>query len=264
MKSRSNDLPTGSASSRFYYLIWLALGAAGIFYVTVASLAPEALRGLQAASGIEATNAEVADLSTSVTQIKGRLNDIDTKQQAVANDLGAVRGDITTLKGKVGDMASLDQSFSTRLATLESNSAAGPEAKATTPGSPGAPTTTQAIAAKPDGADVKIDGVVVPPEPDAGAPVKVAAKAPDAKPKPYAVGLALSTSTDALRQIWQLFKDQHPDLLDGLSPRYTTSGSNVRLQAGPYPSQASAAAACAKMRSQGMTCTPTPLAGTPL
>ena len=95
--------------------------------------------------------------------------------------------------------------------------------------------------------------------------VKTASAAPDAKPaKPYGIELAMSTSPDALKQIWQLFKEQHAGMLNGLSPRSVVSGSNVKLVAGPFPSQAAAAAQCAKLRKEGMSCSPAPLGGTPL
>jgi hypothetical protein len=277
MNSRANDQGTASASSRYYFLVWLALGAAGIFYVTIASLAPEALHGLDTGQTLESTSQQVASLSTAVGQIKERMDASDGKQQAVASGLDALRGDVGGIKIRLSDIVSLDQSVSTRLSALEGH----PEAK-TTAGANGGAAATQEIASKATATAPQIDGLIVPGdgtgEPAAPAdvsadgataaptkkPVKVASAAADAKPKPYSVDLAMSTSTDALRQIWQLFKDQHPELMAGLTPRSVASGANVRLLAGPFPSQAAAAAECAKMRKEGVTCNPTPLVGTPL
>ena len=262
MNSKAKE-PVASASSRYYFVIWLALGAAGIFYVTVASLAPEALR----AAGD--TETQVAELSSSVSQLKTRVDAADGKQKTLVSGLESVRGEMTGLKVKVADIASLDQAVSARLSALEGHPV--PEAKADAKGA-GTAQVTQEISSKAAVASAPaIEGVVVPDEPVAEAapaparkPVKVATATPDAKPKPYAVDLAVSTSTDALRQIWQLFQEQHAGVLAGLTPRAAQSGPNVRLLAGPFPSQASAAAQCAKMRKEGVTCQPVPLAGTPL
>jgi len=259
--------PAASASSRYYFLVWLALGAAGIFYVTVASLAPEALR----AAGD--TETQVAELSSTVSELKTKVDASDSKQKTLASGLEAMRGEMSGLKVKVADIASLDQSVATRLSALEGHPVPAPEAKADAKGAAaGAPPVTQEVAAKAaPAAAPPIEGVVVPDEPVADAapapakkPVKVASATPDAKPRPYAVDLAVSTSTDALRQIWQLFQEQHAGVLAGLTPRAAQSGPNVRLLAGPFTSQAAAAAQCAKMRKEGVTCQPTPLAGTPL
>jgi hypothetical protein len=262
MNSKATE-PTASASSRYYFLVWLALGAAGIFYVTVASLAPEALR----AAGD--TETQVAELSSTVSQLKSKVDANDSKQKSLASGLESIRGEMSGLKVKVADIASLDQAVATRLSALEGHPVPAPEAKADANGN-GATPVTQEISNKASmAAAPAIDGVVVPDEPVADAapatvkkPVKVAAA--DSKPKPYAVDLAVSTSTDALRQIWQLFQEQHAGVLAGLSPRAAQSGPNVRLLAGPFPSQAAAAAQCAKMRKEGITCQPAPLTGTPL
>ena len=281
MNSSATAAATGSSSSRFYFVVWLALGAAGIFYVTIASLAPEALHGAET-SGIEAINTQVAALSSSMTQLKTHIESSDSRQQTFAADLDVLKGDVGGLKVKFADLASLDQSVSSRLSAIEGQPVPAPGAKASSAAS-NAPAPTLSIASK--GAQApKIEGVVmpddssadamVPPDPTIDAvapakkPAKIASAAADAKPaappKAYAVDLAMSTSPDALKEIWQLYKDQHPDLFAGLTPRSVASGSNVRLLAGPFPSQAAAAAQCAKIRKEGVICTPTPLAGTPL
>ena len=266
MNSTTNATAADSPSSRYYFMIWLALGAAGIFYITIASLAPDALRGAQA-SGIEATNQQVAALTSTVSSFRTRLDASDSKQQIFANGLDGLRSDVSGFKSRVDD---LSKTVETRLSALGGAQTPGAKALA---GGTSAPVTTQAIATKPAGALApQIDGVIMPDDtgapadPTAVAAIALAAKPakPAAPPKPYAVDLAMSTSTDALRQIWQLFKDQHADLLAGLTPRSATSGANVRLLAGPFPSQAAASAQCAKLRKEGLACSPTPMAGTPL
>lgn len=270
--SSITDTPAASSSSKYYVLAWLALGAASIFYVTVASLAPETFRSADG-QGLDATNQQVAALSTSVSQIKTRLDNTDGKLQSFASNFDGLRNEVTTFRSRLEDFG---KSVEKRFSLLEAAQSGAKVSAAT----PGAATATQAIAVKPAAAAApQIDGVVmpdeIPAEPVAEAappaakpakPVKIAAAEtkPAAVSKPYAVDLAMSTSTDALRQIWQLFKDQHGDLLAGLTPRSVPSGSNVRLLAGPFPSQAAAAAQCAKMRKDGVACTPAPMAGTPL
>ena len=273
MNNNSNEMATGSSSSKYYFLVWLALGAASIFYVTVASLAPDALRSA-GASGIDATNTQVAALSTSVSEIKAQLTATDGKLQTFAGNFDGLRNDVIAFRSRLEDFG---RSVEKRFAVLEGAQSPGAKASA---GPANTTATTQAIATPAPAAAPRVEGVVLPddiaapPDPtDATAakpakPLKVASVATDTKPaaapKPYAIDLAMSTSTDALRQIWQLFKDQHADLLAGLTPRSVTAGANVRLLAGPFPSQAAAAAQCARMRKDGVACTPTPLAGTPL
>ena len=183
-----------------------------------------------------------------------------------------IHSDISGLSTKFTELSGLEQAVSVRISALEGH--ATPDAKAAA-GAASAAGSTMAISNAPPAAP-QIEGTVLPGDtaaapadtvpvaqaPAPAKPVKVATA--DTKPKPYAVDLAMSTSTDALRQIWQLFKDQHGALMSGLTPRSVASGSNVRLLAGPYPSQAAAASACAKMRKEGVTCQPAPLAGTPL
>ena len=267
MDNRAIEPAAGNTSSRYYYVAWLALGAAGIFYVTIATLAPELLRGADTPAGMEATNAQVTALSTNVTQISGQVAALQDKQKSMTGDISAVRTDVTGLQAKVTDIDSLNHTNSTRISALEGGTVSAPGGPAQTGAVP------QAIDAKPaTGSVPAIVGEVVPADPSVGAapnpaavkkPAKVAST--DAKPKPYALDLsAVSTSNAALAELWSLFKDQHPDVLTGLSPRSVAAGSNVRLLAGPFSSQAAAAAACAKLRAQGVTCSPTPMAGTPL
>ncbi len=276
----------GRSLNRFYVVIWLALGAAGIFYLTVASLAPEALRSADAGTGaIEATNQKVAALSTKVDAVKATVDQTASKQAALTTGLESLRSDIGGIKVKLTDLRNMAQS-SSAATTLDGKPM--PPVAAKTP--------SQAIAVKPQQTPApRIVGEVVSADPNVAnaaeamssesadamlppvkaapaKPAKVAAIAPAPKPaaaapapnKPYAVNLAVSTSPDALRQIWQLFQDQHGDLLSGLTPHSATSGGNVRLLAGPFPSQAAAATYCTKLVKEGMACSPTPMAGTPL
>ena len=284
MNTRAVNAGAGSSLSRFYFVIWLALGAAGIFYLTIATLAPEALRNADAgqSTSIEATNQKVATLSTNLNSVKSSIDATQTKQQAMASGLESLRSEVSGIKVKLNDLGTLGQTTATRVSSLEGKPV--PVAGGKVQG--------QAATLKPRAAVVPaIVGEVVPledtaisgpsseaaaedlvPSAPAKKPAKVASVAPVSKDpnkdpaanKPYAVNLAVSTSTDALRQIWQLFKDQHGELLSGLNPRSATSGSNVRLLAGPFPNQAAATNYCTKLRNEGMSCTPTPMAGTPL
>lgn len=292
MTSKAPSPASGGSSGRFYFVAWLALGAAGIFYVIIATLAPEALRSAdagQSGSAIETTNKQVAALSQSVSQIKSSVDATQAKQQSLAGGLDSLRNEVSGIKVKLGDLSTLGQSVAIRLNGLEGKpvTLAAPAGKsAQTAAMKTTPASTPAIegvvvpdanandlpvsseAAADDTQDAAPAAAVIP-APAKKLP-KVAALAPDAKPasaapaRPYAIDLAMSTSPDALRQIWQLFKEQHGELLTGLSPRSVAAGGNVRLVAGPFPSQAAAAAHCAKMRKQGVSCSPTPLAGTPL
>jgi hypothetical protein len=269
-----------NALGRFYIVVWLALGAAGIFYLTIASLAPEALRSADAGTGaIDATNQKVAALSSTVSAVKAVVDQTASRQVALTTGLESLRSDVTGIKGKLADLHSLAQS---------SASASTLDGKPLPPVALGKPRGL-AVAAKPqpmpqiEGEVVSVDPgtsesseAIMPPVKAAAAPkpAKVAAVAPPAASKdavrvpapnkPYAINLAVSTSPDALRQIWQLFKDQHGELLSELTPHSATSGGNVRLLAGPFPNQAAAAAYCSKLVKEGMACSPTPMAGTPL
>ena len=280
MNTRATTSSKGTTLNRFYMVVWLALGAAGIFYLTIASIAPEALRSADAGTGaVEITNQKVASLSNTVNSVKAAVDQTQTKQAALANGMESLRNDISGIKVKLNDLHTLAQS-----------SAPQSTAATTLDGKPMLPAAGkpqgQAIAAKPQAAPTpQIEGEVVQMEPNDTAdaapppvkavlakPVKVASNAAAAKDpaktppanKPYAINLAVSTSPDALRQIWQLFQDQHGDLLAGLKPNSATSGGNVRLLAGPFANQAAAAAYCTKLVKEGMACTPTPMAGTPL
>jgi len=275
MNTRGAQSGKSPSLNRFYLVVWLALGAAGIFYLTIASLAPEALRTADAgASAIESTNQKVATLSTTVNAVKAAVDQTQSRQATLTTGLESLRNDVSGIKVKLTDLHTLAQS-SAEATTLDGKPMPAAAAKAQ----------SQAIAVKPQGAPApKIEGEVVSVDPSgtgdgalppvkAAKPAKVAglapapkdpAKTPAVSTKPYAVNLAVSTSPDALRQIWQLFQDQHGDLLSGLKPNSATSGGNVRLLAGPFPSQAAAASYCTKLVKEGMACTPTPMAGTPL
>jgi len=290
MNTAATAVATGSPLSRYYFIVWLALGAAGIFYITIASLAPEALHSADAGVGFDATNIKVAALSSTVSELKTRADSTDGKVQSLGGGIDSLKSDMSGLKVKFSDLASLDQTMATRLSALEGQPVPSPApgAKASSLGG-SAPAATLSVASKAAGPAVpKIEGVVMPDDTQNEAAIpadptepipsdptiqarkasKVASAGTDAKaasaPKPYALDLAMSTSSDALKQIWQLFKEQHPELLAGLTPRYVTAGPNVRLLAGPFPSQAAAASQCARMRKEGLTCTPAPMAGTPL
>ncbi len=282
MNTRATHPGKGNALNRFYLVVWLALGAAGIFYLTIASIAPEALRTADAGtSAIDATNQKVAVLSNTVNAVKAAVDQTKNTQIALTSGLESLRTDVGGIKAKLTDLRSM----------VQSSAATTLDGKPLTPAS-GKPQ-GQAIAVKQKGAPApQIEGEVVPMEPDSTGsassesadavlpPVKAASakatklasvapvakdavKAPPAN-KPYAVNLAVSTSPDALRQIWQLFQDQHGDLLSGLKPHSATSGDNVRLLAGPFANQAAAATYCTKLVKAGMACTPTPMTGTPL
>jgi SPOR domain len=284
MTTKSKTSASGTSLSRFYVVIWLALGAAGIFYLTIASLAPEQLRSADAGTGgNDVTNQRVAALTTTVNAVKAAVDQSQTKQVALTTGLETLRADVGNIKNKIAGMQTLAQSSAAT--TLDGKPLQLPAGKVQ----------SQAIAAKQKAAAVpQIEGEVVQiesPDPNAAAalssesddavlppvkaplkPAKVASVAPTtkeaAKPvtpsKPYAINLAVSTSPDALRQMWQLFKDQHGALLDGLKPHSATSGGNVRLLAGPFASQAAATSYCAKLVKEGMACSATPMAGTPL
>ena len=293
MNNRANQAGTGRSLSRFYFVVWLALGAAGIFYVTLASLAPDALRGADAGQGtaaIDVTNKQVAALSTTVNAIKTSVDSTQTKQQALASGLESLRNDVTGIKVKLTDLSAVGQDTATGVSGLDGKSAPAATAKGQ----------GQNVAAKSNSTTMPtIDGEVIPPDPtlvsgpsseaamdgaddtvptvpaksakaakatklaSAGSDAKDAKKDPAAG-KPFAINLAVSQSPDALRAMWQLFKDQHADLLSGLSPRSSPSGNNLRLLAGPFASQAAANSQCAKLRKEGMFCEATPMAGVPL
>lgn len=280
MNTRAANPGRGTALNRFYIVVWLALGAAGIFYLTIASIAPEALRSADAGVGaIETTNQKVAALSNTVNAVKAAVDQTQNKQLALTNGLENLRTDLSGIKVKLNDLHTLAQSSAAAATTLDGKPLPQLAAKAQ----------SQAIAVKPKAAPApQIEGEVVQVDPNADGvpteeaeaplppvkaqakPAKVAVLTPAAKTpapaanKPYAVNLAVSTSPDALRQIWQLFQDQHGELLAGLKPNAATSGGNVRLLAGPFANQAAAASYCTKLVKEGMACTPTPMAGTPL
>ncbi len=291
----SNTIPNSSPNSsaggslgRFYFVAWLALGAAGIFYVTIAALAPEVLRNADAGTGaLEQTTKQVATLTDTVGQIRTVVAATQSKQQELASGMDVLRNEVSGIKVRLTDLKSVNQSVVERLSGLDGKGVPVVEAQ------PAKPVQSAAVKAAPtaappiEGAVIEDTGSAETPmsseaaldEANGGAPLvikapakktaKVAAAAADAKPaaapgKPYGIELAMSTSPDALKQIWQLFKEQHAGMLNGLSPRSVVSGSNVKLVAGPFPSQAAAAAQCAKLRKEGMSCSPAPLGGTPL
>ena len=303
MNTRASPTSAGGSLGRFYFVVWLALGAAGVFYATIATLAPDTLRSAEAGSNspaLEAAAKQVASLSATVGELRTSINSIDTKQLAVANSLASLRNDVGGIKVKLSQLNDTGQSAGAPQVGLDSKTVLAPSAKAVAQSAaitPAAPDAIEGVVVPdPNGTEVSseaaADGGQDGTDPSAiaviHAPAKTAAKtaakstkvanlAGEAKPtaakpstvkaaaaRPYAIDLAMSTSPDALRQSWQLFQEQHGDLLAGLSPRSVTSGGNVRLLAGPFANQAAAVAHCAKLRKEAMSCSPTPLAGTPL
>lgn len=280
MTTRASGASAGSSLSKFYFVFWLALGAAGIFYVTIAALAPETLR-TASATPLSGSSEKLAAVAEDLGSIKTEIEDVANKQQAMASSIETLRGEVSGVKGRVTELSALSQTTLQRVAGLEGK----PSVATNTPSKQPA---TQQIAVKPQPAqkvppvagEVIEDGVAGlsigddEPEGPVIKPKKPAQKVAVAEPanqvkdpaasKPYAVNLAVSTSPEALRQIWQLFKDQHGTLLDGITPRAQTVGTDVRLLAGQFPNQAAAAKFCAKLIKEGMSCAPTPFGGKPL
>src|SRR5450432_1086056 len=104
MNTRAIEPTTGSSSSRYYFMVWLALGAAGIFYVTIASLAPEALRAADSTGGVAEINEQVTSLNTSVTKMAGRVGAVEDNQRRLNTQLVAAQTDVTNLQVKVADI----------------------------------------------------------------------------------------------------------------------------------------------------------------
>ena len=99
----SNTIPNSSPNSsaggslgRFYFVAWLALGAAGIFYVTIAALAPELLRNADAGTGaLEQTTKQVATLTDTVGQIRTVVAATQSKQQELASGMDVLRNEVS-------------------------------------------------------------------------------------------------------------------------------------------------------------------------
>lgn len=299
MTSNTRQGGGGHGLSRVYFLFWLVLGAGGIFYVALAAMAPEVLRTADSSQGISAQLAtEVASLNTSVADVRKALDKQRADQQALAGGVDSMRNDVGAIKARLADLSVFDQTLIGRVSALEGKAGLKTTQAVTKP----APQTAVATKAVAQTEAPAIEGTVEPgdsedavavdePAADATAaetpakaaaplpigaqkptvaavaakPVKVATADDASKPsKPYGLDLAVSTSPEALQQMWQLFKEQHGDLLAGLSPRSVASGANVKLVAGPFPSQAAATAACVKLRKANLACSATPFTGSPL
>jgi hypothetical protein len=282
-------LTSGSGSSilsRIYFLFWLVLGAGGIFYITLAVMAPEGLRGFDLAQSQlvdDSTNQQITALSTGLADIRKSVTDTQSKEATLSTGLDSIKGELSGIKTKLDGLSSTDQGLQSRVSTLE----------AQMPAKAGKTQAQRVSAAQIPAKPPTVDGDVVPAQPGveadaslepaiaqpatAVAPMKIgpasaasttqpaAAKpASAAHPKPYSIELGYSTSTDALQQMWQVLEDGHGAALTGLAPRAAQSGNNVRLLAGSFPTLAAAQAKCAALRQDGMACTVTPLAGSPL
>lgn len=122
------------------------------------------------------------------------------------------------------------------------------------------------------GADVKTDvRVVEPPKPEAAAVAEVApAPAPAAQPQAEQAGVDLGSykSLAGLKRTWSEFEKRHAAVAQGLGAvaqiRETKDGMEIRLVAGPYPTPADAARACASFKTAGFSCAPSSFVGQPI
>ena len=269
----SDQTRAGAAttSSRLYSGMWIVLGAAALFYVTVLTLAPEALRLSPAAQSgqaeLDEARQQIVALTESLEGLQKQVAQQGLTIEATGTDVQDLKSSIQGLGSKVAGLMAFDQATGQRLATLEQGK----------PGNKAGSTAQKAVLAPANPPQAPaIEGEVVPDEGAAAAeetPITLAPKKPaatdtkktaNAPKQEFAVELAMSTSTESLKLNWELLNDQHGDMLQGLSPRAVPAGDNFRLIAGPFANQAAATAHCAKLRKANVTCSVTPFKGSAL
>jgi SPOR domain len=91
--------------------------------------------------------------------------------------------------------------------------------------------------------------------------VSTAAIRPPSSNAPRTIRIQLASFRDTISAIaaWRLMEKQHPGVLAGLTPTYEQvdlpgKGVYHRVQAGPFPDNASAEAACGKLRAAKQDC----------
>jgi hypothetical protein len=250
--------------------VWVVLGGFALAYLTLLGLRPDALGGLNAATG--ATDQGAVNLQRDVTRA---LADLDP----LRNALGEMKMDVANLKSQMQATADHNAQLERQLTTLQqtaskapdnvSGAAAGPQllngkkaqanpidtASISRPAIALAaiqPSTVAQPAAKPRTAKKKAP---------VKAPVKkVAAKKAPAKKPPKSVGVQLATgpSVASLQLNWSVLADRNKDALGHLQPRYTSRGKPSKrtydLVVGPLGSTQQAEIICKVLGQRGHSC----------
>lgn len=266
--------PRGPGRLRAYVLGWAVLALAALLYLGTLAFWPDLL----------ARSGEDADLAQAQRTASKALADSQALRQSVAH----LQIEMARLRGDVRASEDLGKGLLQRVAALEERSPQLPAAAEPVPASTGPAIKKAAEPAKgaeqrqkPNGAEAKASSSDRLETGSVATPAAAAAIAPAADSKggtpvafgpasvktaqPVGIQIASGPSVDALRQMWSLLSDTHPDPLKGMETRYraspNTSKPGYDLVAGPIQSQAEARKVCKDLQSRGVACRVAAFAG---
>jgi hypothetical protein len=268
MVNRPPALPKAAAPARRqlrpYALGWAALAVGALAYLGTLALYPDLL----------AQPEDHPDLAQAQRTASKALAEALAARQSVAQ----VQLEMARLRADARASEDLGKGLLQRVATLEDRAL------------PPAPEATPAVAVpaikkapepakapdprKPPGAEAKAPASGERIETGSVAtPATAAAAAPDGqgggtapvafgpavvKPQAFGLQIASAPSVDALRLMWNLLSDNHPDPLKSMETRYAASADKAKpgydLVVGPLKSQADARKACKDLQSRGVAC----------
>ena len=253
---------------RPYVIGWAAVAVGALAYLGTLALRPD----LIAHSGEEA---EVAEAQRTASKA---LAEALAARQSIAQ----VQLEMARLRADARASEDLGKGLLQRVAALEERPpqpAAEPIPAAAPAGKKGSeakapdPRLKSGVEAKvAPGADrVETGSIASPAVPAAAAPAAESGAAPAAfgtavvKPQAFGLQIASAPSVDALRLMWSLLSENHPDPLKSMETRYAPTADKAKpgydLVVGPIRSQADARKACKDLQSRGVTCRVATFAG---
>jgi hypothetical protein len=275
MMNRPPALPTGATLARGnlrpYVLGWAALAVGALAYLGTLALRPDLI----------ARSGEDVD----VVQAQRTAAKALAEAQAVRQSIAQVQLEMARLRADVRASEDLGKGLLQRVATLEDRSlqpAPEPTPVATAPAGKKAPEPAKAPeqrqkpgaeAKAPPGANrIETGSVATPaaaaaaaPAGEGGGAAPVAFGPAVVKPQPVGLQIASAPSVDALRLMWNLLSENHPDPLKSMETRYAANANAATpgfdLVVGPIKSQAEARKVCKDLQSRGVTCRVAAFAG---
>lgn len=255
---------------RPYALAWAALAVGALAYLGTLALYPDLL----------AHPEDNADLAQAQRTASKALAEAVAARQSIAH----VQLELARLRADARASEDLGKGLLQRVATLEER-ALQPVAEvtpaATAPAVKKAPEPAKAPdQRKPAGAEAKAPtsgerietgSVATPAAAATAAPAGEGGAAPVAfgpavvTPQVFGLQIASAPSVDALRLMWSLLSENHPDPLKSMETRYAASPDKAKpgydLLVGPIKTQAEARKACKDLQSRGVTCRVATFAG---
>ena len=240
---------------------WAALAVGALAYLGTLALRPDLI----------ARSGEDVD----VVQAQRTAAKALAEAQAVRQSIAQVQLEMARLRADVRASEDLGKGLLQRVATLEDRSlqpAPEPTPVATAPAGKkararegGAAAEAGAEAKAPPGANrIETGSVATPaaaaaaaPAGEGGGAAPVAFGPAVVKPQPVGLQIASAPSVDALRLMWNLLSENHPDPLKSMETRYAANANAATpgfdLVVGPIKSQAEARKVCKDLQSRGVS-----------